>query len=135
VEIVTGRISAACAVTMILLATGCGGSPEIGPVQDVTARFESALTANDGPAACSLLAAEAIRRLRDLRPEGCAQALPTLALPASPPGSAQVWGDTAQIRTTTDTVFLRRFPDGWRIIGAGCTPRDERPYQCKVDGT
>jgi hypothetical protein len=136
VGIVTGKISAtAYAVAMLLLATGCNGSAEIGPVQDVTARFESALTDNDGPAACALLAAEAVRRLHDLRPEGCAQALPTLALPASPPSSTQVWGDTAQVQTTTDTVFLRRFPDGWRIIGAGCTPRDERPYQCKVDGT
>ena len=120
---------------MVLLATGCSGSPENETVQDVTSRFESALADHDGSAACSLLAAGAVRRVQDLRPEGCAQALPTLALPASPPGSTQVWGDTAQVRTTADTVFLRRFPDGWRIIGAGCTPRDEQPYQCKVDGT
>jgi hypothetical protein len=127
--------SAACAVTLALLIAGCSGSQETETVQDVTARFETALTDHHGPAACALLAAEAVRRLQDLRPEGCAQALPTLALPSSPPGDAQVWGDTAQVRTASDTVFLRRFPDGWRIIGAGCTPRGEQPYQCKVDGT
>jgi hypothetical protein len=127
--------SATCVAALVLLLAGCSGSPETETVHNLTARFETALADHDGPAACALLAAEAVRRLQDLRPEGCVQALPTLTLPASPPSSAQVWADTAQVRTATDTVFLRRFPDGWRIIGAGCTPRDERPYQCKVDGT
>jgi hypothetical protein len=125
----------ASAVAAVALLAGCGGAPESAVVQDVAAKFESAVAGRDGLAACSLLAPEAVRRVTDLRPEGCAQALPALALPTSPPGEAEVWGDTAQVRTAADTLFLRRFADGWRIIGAGCRPRGERPYQCTVDGT
>jgi hypothetical protein len=126
----------ACAAPVLLLLAGCGGSPETAPVLDVAARFETAVATQDGSAACSLLAPEAVRRVNDLRPEGCAQAVPKLSLPASTASdNAQVWGDTAQVRASADTLFLRRFPDGWRIIGAGCRPRGERPYECTVDGT
>jgi hypothetical protein len=104
------------------------------PAQDTAALFVSAVAEHDGAKACALLAPDAARRVDNLRPEGCAQALPTLALPADHPGETQVWGKTAQVRTATDTLFLRRFPDGWRIVGAGCTARGELPYQCKVDG-
>lgn len=119
----------------VLLLAGCGNSSEVGAVQDVAARFESAVAARDSSTACALLAPEAVRRVNSLRQEGCAQALPTLPVPASTPTGTQVWGDTAQVRTSGDTLFLRRFPDGWRVIGAGCRPRGEQPYECTVDGT
>ena len=35
---------------------------------------------------------------------------------------------------TGDTVFLLRFPDGWRVSAAGCTPQGEAPYDCEVQG-
>nr|WP_042181407.1 hypothetical protein [Kibdelosporangium sp. MJ126-NF4] len=125
-----------CAASTLALLAGCGGSRETDPVLDAAARFESAVASHDGVAACSLLAPEAVRRVNDLRPEGCAQAVPKLSLPTSPlGGQVQVWGDTAQVRAPADTLFLRRFPEGWRIIGAGCRSRGERPYECTVDGT
>ena len=43
-------------------------------------------------------------------------------------------GDAAQVRFTGDTVFLLRFPDGWRIGAAGCTSRGDAPYDCEVRG-
>ncbi|MBP2326826.1 hypothetical protein JOF56_007211 [Kibdelosporangium banguiense] len=119
----------------MLLLAGCGDSSETATVREVTTRFESAMVSHDSSTACSLLAPEAVRRIDGLRPEGCVQALSSLKIPSAPPGDTQVWGDTAQVRTSADTLFLRRFPGGWRIIGAGCTPRGEQPYECTVDGT
>jgi hypothetical protein len=31
-------------------------------------------------------------------------------------------------------VFLAMSGDTWRITGAGCTPRTDRPYDCVLDG-
>ncbi|GAB3896824.1 hypothetical protein GCM10029964_078780 [Kibdelosporangium lantanae] len=107
----------------LVLLGGCGSSTQTGPAQDLANRFEAALAAHDGHTACALLAAQAVRRINDLRPEGCAAVLPTLGLPAGRPTSVQVWGDTAQATADHDTLFLRRLPEGWRVIGAGCTPR------------
>ncbi|UYQ65090.1 hypothetical protein [Streptomyces peucetius] len=35
---------------------------------------------------------------------------------------------------TGDTLFLSRFPDGWKVMAAGCTPQQDRPYQCEIKG-
>jgi hypothetical protein len=129
------RFSLVCLATAIPVLGGCGSSAQSQPVLDVAIRFESALAAGDSQTACSLLAGAAVRRINDLRPEGCAAALSTLGLAAGPPTSMQVWGDTAQAKTDHDTLFLRQLPEGWRIIGAGCTPHGKAPYQCKADGT
>ena len=39
-----------------------------------------------------------------------------------------------QARSTTDTLFLHDFPDGWRVTGAGCHPRNDQVYDCTVGG-
>jgi hypothetical protein len=114
---------------------GCGSSNQTGAALDLATRFESALAANDGHTACALLARQAVRRIDDLRPEGCPSVLPTLGLPTGRPTGVQVWGDTAEATSDHDTLFLRRLPEGWRVIGAGCTPNGDAPYQCKADGT
>jgi hypothetical protein len=129
------RISLVCLAAAITLLGGCGSSAQERPVLDVATRFESALAGNDSATACSLLAGAAVRRINDLRPEGCAAALAALGLPVGPPASVQIWGDTALAKSAHDTLFLRRLPEGWRVIGAGCTPHGEAPYQCKADGT
>ncbi len=119
----------------IALLGGCGSSAQSQDALGAARRFESALATGDAQTACALLAGAAVRRINDLRPEGCASALPTLGLPAEPPADVQVWGDTAQAKSGHDTLFLRRLPEGWRVIGAGCTPNGEAPYKCKADGT
>lgn len=128
------RIFLVCLATTTLLLAGCGGSRDTEPARDAADLFVTAVAHLDGSTACALLAPEAARHVNDLRAEGCARALATLSLPTEHPTDTQVWGDTAQVHTAADTLFLRRFADGWRILGAGCTPRDERPYLCKVDG-
>ncbi|XVQ89797.1 hypothetical protein ACQP2K_21000 [Microbispora siamensis] len=44
-----------------------------------------------------------------------------------------VWGDEARVRVDGDTLFLHRFPDGWRVRAAGCEPHPEQPYECEVE--
>jgi hypothetical protein len=31
-------------------------------------------------------------------------------------------------------VFLGAFPGGWRVMAVGCTPREELPYECTLQG-
>jgi hypothetical protein len=124
-----------CVVAAVFAVGGCGGSSDTVPASDAAGKFVSALAVNNSATACSLLAPQAVRRIVVLRPEGCPEALPTLGLPADRPDKVEVWSDTAQIKTKGDTLFLRKFPEGWRIVGAGCVPHGEEPYECKVDGT
>ena len=100
-------------------------------MRDVAARFVAAVAQSDTVAACALVAPRAVRRMKDQ----CGQVLPTFRLPTDRPDSIQVWGDTAQARTSGDTLFLRRFAQGWRIVAAGCVSRGEEPYECELDGT
>jgi len=46
----------------------------------------------------------------------------------------EVYGTAAQVRTSTDTVFLGRFDRGWRVTAAGCAANGDEPYQCSVEG-
>jgi hypothetical protein len=43
-----------------------------------------------------------------------------------------VWSNQARVRAGTDTVFLTRWGDGWRVTAAGCEPRDDGPYDCDI---
>jgi hypothetical protein len=45
-----------------------------------------------------------------------------------------VYGQWAQVRFSGDTVFLAVFPDGWRVVAAGCEARQDRPYHCRIQG-
>jgi hypothetical protein len=68
--------------------------------------------------------------------EPCAVAVLEEDLPApADAADAAVYGQWAQIRLAGDTVFLAVFPDGWRVVAAGCTLRPERPYACRIQGS
>jgi hypothetical protein len=95
-------------------------------------RFGAALSRHDGAAACALLTPEA-RRDTETFGRSCSAQLATLPDPGAVQG-VEVWGDTAQVRFAADTVFLLRFPDGWRVAAAACTPREEAPYDCELQG-
>ena len=112
-------------------ATACSSAAEPAVV-DTAGRFAAALARHDGTAACALLTDDA-RRATETFGRSCAAQLATLP----DPGAVQrveVWSDAAQVHLTGDTVFLLRFPDGWRVGAAGCTPRGEAPYDCEVQG-
>lgn len=99
------------------------------------ADFQATVAARDWTHACTLLSDEARARLESAAASACATALPRLRLTGDPAGEIQVWGHGARVQVGAGAVFLARYPDGWRIIAAGCEPRGEdRPYDCAVRG-
>jgi hypothetical protein len=116
----------------VLSLLGCTSGPAPGEAEAVAARFAEAVRQHDGAAACALLS----ERTRDDLGDSCATALPRLGLRPGTPRTAEVWGDSAQVRTTSDTVFLGSYAAGWRITGAGCAPRGaDLPYDCALGGS
>jgi hypothetical protein len=116
--------------------TGCASVGERADAAATTAvRLLTAVQDDDGATACAVLAPDTRSELEQSAGTGCAEAILDEDLPA--PGAvrkAEVFGQWAQVRLDGDTVFLAVFPDGWRVVAAGCTPRPERPYDCALQG-
>ncbi|MEU8865117.1 hypothetical protein [Streptomyces umbrinus] len=45
-----------------------------------------------------------------------------------------VYGNQARAVLSSDTLFLSRFTSGWKVVAAGCEPRPQEPYQCRIKG-
>ena len=130
-----GALLATATVGSVVLS-GCSGqgNADAGNAEAAAVSFGRAVTAAT-ERACGLLAPETLEELED--DEGpCATALPDALQPSSgAPISVDVYGKDAVVRLSSDTVFLARFRDGWRVTAAGCTPTERgRPYDCKVKG-
>jgi len=111
---------------------GCGADPAAEAAATAQQRFTTALSTGDTAAACAALAPDAVEHLRAAHGRDCARELRGARVGGGPVREVQVWGTQAQVRTTGDTVFLTRGPDGWRVIAAGCRSRGELPYACAV---
>jgi hypothetical protein len=121
---------------MALLA-GCGAPPGEDEARGAAREWLAAVAADDPAALCRLLtpaAAESVATGAD----SCEQAVGDLDLPGGSPdadgAAVELWSDEAQVRTAADTLFLVRLSGGWRVNGAGCTARADRPYDCDVAG-
>ncbi|MDQ1621358.1 MAG: hypothetical protein QOE19_3927 [Actinomycetota bacterium] len=117
-----------------VLLAGCGQASGSGPRAAVE-RFAAAWAQRDGSAVCRLLAPRTRTEVAKSAKQPCAQAILDEDLP--PAGSvagAEVWGGAAQVRTSGDTLFLAEFPEGWRVVAAGCRPHAGAPYDCQVQG-
>ncbi|MEV8530471.1 hypothetical protein [Streptomyces sp. NPDC051211] len=116
--------------------SGCGAAgARVNGARDAGRAFEQALASRDYGAACDLLAPETRAQLEEDEKQSCAQALEGQELPT--PGAvngAEVYGRQALIRAEGETLFLSRFSGGWRVVAAGCTPQQDKPYQCLVKG-
>ena len=88
----------------------------------------------DGSAACALLAPETRSELEQAEHKPCAQAILDSASDPQQVQSVQQWGNAAIASFESDTVFLARFDDGWKVTAAACRPRPERPYDCRLQG-
>ena len=111
------------ALPAVLLVGGCGtGSDDL--VRRAAEEFTAALAAGDGDRACGLLTERAREDVE------CS----SLDVPGGTVESVEVWGDAAQVRTSGGVLFLRELTSGWRVAGAGCESRGERPYTCEVGG-
>jgi hypothetical protein len=121
----------ALSAAVVAGAGGCAAAEEP-TVAAAADRFAGAVARHDGAQACAMLTDDA---RHDAETFGRSCAVQLAGLPD--PGvvrSVEVWGDSAQARLAGDTVFLLRFPDGWRVDAAGCTPQDGAPYRCEVRG-
>jgi hypothetical protein len=119
-----------------VLLGGCSGqgNAEVGNAEAAAATF-SRDVAGATDRACGLLAPQTLKELEDT--EGpCPTTLPE-QLQAAPGevSSAEVYGKDAIVRLSSDTIFLARYREGWRVTAAGCDrPEVGRPYDCKVKG-
>jgi hypothetical protein len=128
----SGRVAAAVAAAAVV--AGCGGPAGEDAVVRTARQWTAAAQARDAAALCRLLTPAAAESVATTG-ETCEQAVGDLDLPGDGTvGEVQVWGDGALVRTGGDTLFLTRLAAGWRVNGAGCTPRGDRPYDCDVEG-
>jgi hypothetical protein len=117
----------------VMLASSCSSTRE-GEVELVAEQLHAALRADDGAAACELLSAEAQKELEDSG-DSCEVAVLDAGL--STDGRVEkvsVYDTSGQVRYDDDVVFLSEFPDGWKVIGAGCEKQAAAPYDCTVQG-
>ncbi|WP_433534461.1 hypothetical protein ACQPZK_20010 [Micromonospora sp. CA-249363] len=121
---------------LAVLTVGCSQVTARGDAAaEVAVRMLSAVVAKDGVAACSLLAPDTAAGLEHSVDMPCAEAILGENLPGPGQVSAsEVYGQQAQVRLDGDTVFLSVFPGGWRVVAAGCTARDDKPYDCVLRG-
>ncbi|WP_231135141.1 hypothetical protein [Motilibacter deserti] len=117
-----------------LACAGCAGSR--GDAAETAAtRFAQALQSQDGESACAALAPATLEELEQDEQQECAEAITAQELnDAGTAVGVDVFDGQARVRLEHDTYFLSRFDDGWRVVAAGCTPREGLPYDCTVKG-
>lgn len=129
-------LTIAAAATAAAALAGCA-TPEAerDAVDAAALRFARLAERSDHAAACRLLAPPTREALAQEPGPSCEAGLGEAALPA--PGrirTTDVYGHQARVVLEHDTYFVTWFPDGWKVRAAGCTPRPERPYDCRVKG-
>jgi uncharacterized protein YceK len=128
--------------TLVVLAVamtvaGCGSVDQrADAAAGAATRLLTAIAAHDGTTACALLAPDTASELAEAQGSPCAEAILQQDLPAPGPVTASaVYGQWAQVRLSGDTMFLAVFRCDWRVVAAGCTPRNDRPYDCTLQGS
>jgi hypothetical protein len=105
------------------------------------------VSSEQGADACALLAPETRSELEQSAQRPCDRAVLAESIPdVGRVRDSKMFGGKAQVRfagtrdgrgeraAVADTVFLAEFPDGWKVVAAACTPRERRPYDCRVEG-
>lgn len=129
------------AIACLALA-GCsaGGSARAG-AEATAEHFARAIADGDGTRACSLLVPDAREAVETTTRAGCDDGVLRLGLgdrQRSTSGgttSAKVYGRAAIVEEPHDTVFLARSGGTWLVRAAGCTPQQDAPYDCTLDGS
>jgi hypothetical protein len=129
-------ISTVVGCVLLLSLAGCGSIGDREQAAAATAlRLLTAVRSGDGDTACAVLAPDTAADVEQGADASCPDAILREDLPE--PGvvvGTEVFGQWAQVRTSTDTLFLAVFRPGWRVVAAGCTPQGDRPYDCVVQG-
>lgn len=120
------------AVAGLALLAGCSDTAG----QEAAGVAVSFASAPSGQA-CALLAPATLERLTASSGLGCDQALAEAHLPTGVEVTGvTVASESAQVRLSTQVLFLARFPSGWRVTAAGCRrddPDPAVPYACAVE--
>jgi hypothetical protein len=130
------RTRAAIAVLAVTLSAGCGASDRAPDATAAAQRFQTALEARDGQAACAQLSEETASNLEQQEQAPCEEAILAIELPAG--GSARrasVYVTSASVAVDRGgTLFLNEAPGGWEVSAAGCRPTaPELPLDCALE--
>ncbi|MBQ1116491.1 hypothetical protein KBY56_27450 [Streptomyces sp. C3-3] len=104
-------------------------------MRDAAVAFQEGLRTKDAAATCALLAPATRDTLELSEGKPCVTVIAGEELPVA--GSVRgvdVYGNQGRAVFDGDTLFLSRFPDGWKVVAGGCTPDPARPYTCVVEG-
>jgi hypothetical protein len=120
------------------LIAGCGSESATAPREAATS-FARALSAQDGAAACRLLAPETKSQLEQAAGKQCPAAILEEDLPeADAVKDSSTFGTMAQVIFAGDVMFMAEFPSGWKVMAAGCSPapgqQPGKPYDCQLQG-
>ncbi|HEX8306758.1 MAG TPA: hypothetical protein VF612_17915 [Jatrophihabitans sp.] len=127
------RVGLAAIVATAGLA-GCAGSTERAEVQRVAVDFVTAVEDRNGQDACDLLTSEAEESVSGATDVPCPTAVLSIEESGAEVHHVQIWGDAAQVKLGSDTVFLRRLQVGWQVRAAGCHSQPGAAYNCDVEG-
>jgi hypothetical protein len=130
---VTGVLATVCGLVLGLAA--CGPGEREASASEAATAFERAQDAGDRAALCAALAPNTRDEVEESEKKACVDVIDAQGLPAG--GSVDdvdVYGRQARVVLASDTLFLSQFPDGWKIVAAGCRSRPDQPYQCSVKG-
>ncbi|WP_245769740.1 hypothetical protein [Streptomyces indicus] len=118
-------------------ATGCGAvDGRRDAARAAAVRFEEAVRARDASALCAALAPGTRQELEHSAEAACAASVLEEDLPYGGfDRRVDVHGRQARVVLEKDTLFLSQFPDGWKVVAAGCVPQGGEPYQCTVKGS
>jgi hypothetical protein len=97
---------------------------------NAAADFLSAMARGDTRTACALLATDTRDDLAISEGKPCPSALESVDITGGEVDEVTVWGDRAQARASSGTLFLVELDTGWRVAAAGCTRADDGTYAC-----
>ncbi|MGI3197727.1 hypothetical protein ACRJ4W_01735 [Streptomyces sp. GLT-R25] len=130
------RRAAVAALLSVCGVSGCGTVAERrDDVRDTTAVFERALGEGAYDRVCAVLAPATVEEVEQSEGSPCATAMGEASLPPGGPlRRTDVYGNQARAVLSSDTLFLSHFTSGWKVVAAGCEPRPQEPYQCRIKG-
>jgi hypothetical protein len=133
------RTARARRVVVVALAVtalgGCRLTPDDGSAAEAAERFHAALQRGDGSAACRLLTPDTRSALEGSEGQPCPNAITAQDLrPASAAIKTDAYATNARVVMDGDVVFLAAFERQWLVVAAGCSPRQDEPYDCTVGG-
>jgi hypothetical protein len=122
---------------LLIAATMLGGCGTAASEQDVTAvvhRFQDAIAARDGKAACGQLTPSTSEAIASEQGRPCSRAVLALGLHGGRVSGADVYVTNGIAHVGDEAAFLDQTPAGWRISAAGCVPtRADLPYDCELE--